>query len=138
MKRSIFLIAMSVLLAGLLAATPAMAQDDDAEGRNDAMQVVDQNERPEDVDKELSLPESASEQGKESSSYGLDTANEAREKGREFGQERAEEASEMSNERAEEVRERASERAEQAREQKRGEKVRDRVKDSGVDQNKRP
>ncbi|MEF8889012.1 MAG: hypothetical protein V5A14_03110 [Desulfohalobiaceae bacterium] len=138
MKRSIFFIALSVLLAGLLAAAPAMAQDDEAEARNDEMQVVDQNERPEDVDKELSLPKSASEQGKESSSYGLDTANEAREKDREFGQERAQEAGEMANERAEEARERARERADEAKEQTRGEKVGDQVRDRDAGQNNRP
>lgn len=130
MKRSILIIALSLLLAGLIAASPAMAQED-------SMQVVEPNETPEDVDRKLTLPESASQQGVESSSQGLDTANEAREKGREFGQERAEEAREMSNERAEEVRERARERAEEAREQTR-EQVRDKVRDRDVDQDNRP
>lgn len=139
MKRSILIIALSLLLMGLLAAAPAMAQDEaDTPNRaQDEVRVVEQDETPEDVDKELALPESASEQGKESSSQGLDTANEAREKGKESGQERAEEARERGGERAEEVRERANERAEEAREQTRGEKTRDRVEDRVQDKSGR-
>lgn len=40
----------------------------------------------------LSLPEEASEQGRTSSAYGLETANQARQQGAEFGRARAEQA----------------------------------------------
>lgn len=144
MKRSVLIIGVSLLLAGLIASAPAMAQEDGevsdtaAKAPEDTMQVVEPNETPEDVDRKLTLPESASEQGVESSSQGLETANEAREKGREFGRERAEEARESGSERAEEARERARERAEGAKEHTRGENVRDQVRDRDRDQNNRP
>ncbi|MEX0730317.1 MAG: hypothetical protein WED00_13915 [Aquisalimonadaceae bacterium] len=66
------------------------------------MEVVDDNGTEEVIVNRLELPEDASDQGRESSRYGLDTANEARERGREFGQSRASEA----RERGEEARER--------------------------------
>ncbi len=124
MKRSIMLIGFALLMAGLISVTPALAQNE-ATGQ-DTMDVVEPGQTPEEVDRRITLPESASEQGVESSRKGLETANEAREKGREFGQERAEEARERGKDRGEEARERAKERAEEAREQKRDEDVRDR------------
>lgn len=66
------------------------------------LDVVDVEDTEGDVAHRLSLPESASQQAVESAQFGLDTANEARERGREFGQERAQEA----RERAQDARER--------------------------------
>ncbi len=140
MTRSILISVIGLLVSGLIFAAPAMAQDEgnpsekgeQARQQNapqDTMKVVGPDETPEGVDRELRLPETASEQGKESSSEGLETANEAREKGRDFGRERAEQARQKGREKAQEARERARERAREAQEQKRGDEVRDRVQD---------
>lgn len=86
----------------------ATAQEDDLE-----LDVVEEGETEDEMVNRLELPESASDEGRESSALGLDTANEARERGREFGQERAEEARERaqaSQDAAREGRESARER----------------------------
>lgn len=124
----------AILLAlGLIGATPVLAQDDDGPPENvppeDAIDVVDENTTPDEVMNRIELPEDASDTAREAAAFGLDTANEARERGRDFGQERAEQAREQAREfgqdRAAEARERATEgardneineRAQQARE----------------------
>jgi len=112
MPRSVLISILGLLVAGLIFAAPAMAQDEGDNG--DTIGVVQSDEEPEEVDQRITLPESASEQGKESSSEGLETANEAREKGSEFGRERAEEARQKGKDKAQEARERARERAREA------------------------
>lgn len=94
------------LLALPFVATGVAAEDD----LDVTMDVIEDDADEERITQQLRLPESASEQGRESSEYGLDTANEARERGRDFGEDRAEEA----RERGEEARERARERADAA------------------------
>lgn len=80
----------AVALPLSLVATPVVAQEDE-----EALDVVtDQEATPDEGTGELALPEDASEEGKENSAEGLDTANEAREKRREFGEERARDARE--------------------------------------------
>ena len=76
MKRNILIIGIGLLLAGLVFSAPAMAQDEDS--GSDTMQVVQPDQEPEEVDKRITLPDSASEQGVESSKQGLETANEGR------------------------------------------------------------
>lgn len=108
-------ILMLALIALPFAGTSALAEDD----LDVTMGVIEDDATEERVSRELTLPESASEQGRESSRQGLDTANEARERGREFGQERAAEG----RERGEAAREEAEKRGAEARE--RGQSGRD-------------
>lgn len=97
---------LAMMAAGLFAMSvsfAATAQEDDVD-----LDVVEAEETEGELVNRLELPESASDQGVESSQFGLDTANEAREKGREFGQERALEARESGADSAREASERAS------------------------------
>lgn len=97
---------LAMMAAGLLAmgvSFAATAQEYDLE-----LDVVEAGETEGELVNRLELPESASDVGVENSRFGLDTANEAREKGREFGQERAMEAREFGADSAREASERAS------------------------------
>lgn len=97
-----------LLTLGLIGATPVLAQGDE-----DTMDVMDESATPDEVMHRIELPEDASDTAREAAAFGLDTANEARERGRDFGQERAEQAREQAQEfgqdRAAEARERAAE-----------------------------
>lgn len=76
------------------------------------MEVMEEGQGPDRAMDTIELPETAADQGVESSAKGLETANEARERGREFGRERAQEARQY----REEARRGVGEDAEQARE----------------------
>lgn len=116
---------LTLLAAGTLAlgmATAASADDLDV-----TMDVVEEDGTEETLVNRLELPETADEQGRESSQFGLDTANDARERGRDFGQDRAEAARERGAEARERgmdardaresARERASDAASRGRQQ---------------------
>ncbi len=83
---------MTLLAAGVFALSVSFAAT--AEENDVELDLLDEGEIEDDMVNRLELPESASDQGRESSRHGLDTATEARERGREFGQERAAEARE--------------------------------------------
>ncbi|WP_139349914.1 hypothetical protein [Thioalkalivibrio denitrificans] len=83
------------LAAGLfvvvLAAGTAQAQEDDEV----TIRVIPPDmELPEAVTREIVLPETASDQARESAAFGLDTANQARERREGFGRDVAAEARE--------------------------------------------
>jgi hypothetical protein len=76
-----------------LVASPAVSAQDGLDGLE--MDVMDANGTPNDAStKVLSLPDEASDTGREHSQRGLDTANEAREDGTDFGTDTAEAARE--------------------------------------------
>ncbi|MFP4194506.1 MAG: hypothetical protein ACLFRO_06135 [Desulfobacterales bacterium] len=119
MKRNVIAIIISVVLAAMISAVPAFAQDKGEKSRDGeaTMKVVGPDETPDRVEQrirvrdnqnnvssqKLSLPEGASEEGVENSAYGLETANQAREQKGDFGRERARQA--PGNEIGERVRE---------------------------------
>jgi hypothetical protein len=83
----------SLTLAAVLAMSVAHAQEsDDLDGME--MDVVESGESPEQMSQRLALPDEASDEGKANSSFGLDTANAAREGRAEFGRETAEQSRE--------------------------------------------
>lgn len=105
------------LTFGLFTASSLYAQVEDT------MVVIDQDtsvaevannielpERPQ--NSPLALPDGASDEGRENSAFGLETANQARASGREFGQQQAEEAR---NRAREDGREFGQQQAEEAR-----------------------
>lgn len=63
--------------------------------------VDDENAGEEDFVDVISLPDEASDVARERSAFGIETANEARERGRDFGQERADRARELGREASE-------------------------------------
>lgn len=81
-----------MLAAGLMLNGAAFAQDATESESEDTMKMVGENQRPEDFDSQITLPEPAAEEGVENSEFGLDKANDAREPKREFGMQRAQEA----------------------------------------------
>lgn len=92
-KRNLWLLALPVGALALALTTTAASQELDV-----TMEVVDEDATEERMVNRLELPRHASDQGRESSSFGRDTANQAREQGREFGQDQAREASERAAE----------------------------------------
>lgn len=88
MKR-FYMLPVAAFAALVLGSSPVLAEED---AELDA--VASEEAEPGDATRELSLPESASDQGRESSARGLDTANQAREKREEFGRETARDARE--------------------------------------------
>jgi hypothetical protein len=59
---------------------------------DDTVTVVDEGNTPADVANLISLPDAASDSGREHSQLGLGVANQARDLGREFGQQMSEQA----------------------------------------------
>ncbi len=104
-----------------LATANAARQRGGEENGEEPVEGQEEGEEPEEGEDSvertpLSLPETASDQARESSAFGLATANEARERSREFGQDRAADAREAAAERADEARTAGQERAAEARE----------------------
>ena len=114
------MITVSILIMLMfLFSTPLYALEDGSIGGDDTMIVFEADQRPDDFDKLIELPEravgpgrtivlpeNASQTGLEKSERGLDRANQARERSREIGLERAREASDGRVE--EQIRERDS------------------------------
>jgi hypothetical protein len=81
-----------IAFAACLSAPAIYAQEPDNEITMDVLDSVDAGE--ETLGARIELPERAAVRARERSAFGLETANQARERGREFGQERATEARE--------------------------------------------
>ena len=81
-----------ILAAGLMLGNAAFAQQNTESGGEDTMTMVGENQRPEDIDNRITLPETAAKERGENSEFGLNTAKQAREQKREFGMEKAREA----------------------------------------------
>lgn len=76
-------------------AVPVYAQDSTSEGEATIEVVGDAEAQPEDISNAISLPEEAAAEARQNAAFGLETANNAREKGEESGEEQAEEAREQ-------------------------------------------
>jgi hypothetical protein len=82
----------SIAIAACLSVPAIYAQEPDNEVTMDVLDSTDANEEM--LGARIELPERAAERARERSAFGLETANQARERSREFGQERAAEARE--------------------------------------------
>lgn len=87
--KKLYMLPVVAFAALALGSSPVLAEED---AELDA--VASEEAEPSDATRELSLPDDASEQGRESSARGLDTANQAREKREEFGRDTARDARE--------------------------------------------
>ncbi len=103
MKRNILFIMFCLLPGVVFSTTSALAEEGSEKDISDTMTVVEENQTPADIDKMLTVPDTAlsediklpgpaSEQGGENSAYGLDKANETRQRSRETARERIHEA----------------------------------------------
>jgi len=86
----------------------AYAEEEDLDGLE--MDVMEEDEAPDEASARIALPEDASQEGVDNSSQGIETANEAREGRREFGQDTAEQARDSRGERGREAAEGARDR----------------------------
>jgi hypothetical protein len=89
MKTHTSLIAL-FLAIGSLGAAPVLAQDT----TGDALDVVESSDNADAAISKIELPEQASEEARENAAFGLETANEARERGLEQAQQGRDKAAE--------------------------------------------
>lgn len=77
MKRNIHVFMICLLLAAMVSAGPAFAQDIGENQNMDIIKELGADQAPDKIAQGLSLPDSASGEARDNTAYGLDKANEA-------------------------------------------------------------